>query len=923
MNFLAVGVCLGLVSGVAVGQSFPIRALSEPLMPASEDDPLAYAWESGMGTMERVGDVNGDGVEDLVVLFLNEASDIEERLMYLYLGARGEDGSVSFGDGELVTGFETGGFEITNFELHDHDGDGLDDLVVLTNEWNALEIWLSTRDAFEYGDSFDSPQSISIDLQRLLIEDIDADGDFDYLIYNSNNARVGTWWNQGGGDSYVFELIEYEVQNGLSRLALIDADGDGDLDLIELDPFSNYLEMLERTADGWSEEAVEIDLYATNNFYFEGFACFADVNGDGSLDVVAKGDSSTDHESRWGFGFFLSPFDLDKEREVPFTGIPDIENQYSVAFVGPDVYQDHVLRSAGDLDGDGTADLVYYPFEGKTSGWRIQDPMNLNGRFSVSNELSVHGEGAIRMAWVPESDRYAYREMFSDVNGDGIKDKIVATFAQRTDVLEVEDGMEAPGLMVWGVLGNPFDPRVVFDQQDAMGLRSDANHVLTADLDGDEDPEILYTSDVYIKAVDRDVDGLFKEFRAIDFRGTPAGFRSVVASMDGDPTPDILSLGLGRNAQAPVMFLNPMAMPFGEGVRNDAVEFDPILYVQLDVLGVQFECIDNSFAVGDVDGDGINDVVLRGEAIVHDTDKHEEELYSGEAVISWIGDGVGGLTYGAVSPIRDLRSLRTYNMELIDFNRDGLMDVVSVGDENVDEGYVLQVLMNEGDGAFGLVQEVVIDETVSRLFPYWMEIEDLDGDGYQDVMVLLKNDRDLHEVAIVYGMEAGLSTEAAYVYGGNAAEVIAVDLDGDGLRDLLTCSYQSDSGGLLKNSVSMMFQNAPREFGPIVSINDLDMSTVNVADLNRDGGLDLIAGAISTASSNIGPLLRVFYSVPAACEADLNLDGALDFFDLSLFVRLLGEQRAIVDLNRDQVWNFGDVSAFLELFTDGCAGGGL
>lgn len=35
-------------------------------------------------------------------------------------------------------------------------------------------------------------------------------------------------------------------------------------------------------------------------------------------------------------------------------------------------------------------DLVYSPFEGKNLGWRIPDPMNLNGRFSVSNVLSVH-----------------------------------------------------------------------------------------------------------------------------------------------------------------------------------------------------------------------------------------------------------------------------------------------------------------------------------------------------------------------------------------------------------------------------------------------------------------------------------------------------------------------------------------------------
>ncbi|MGJ8637088.1 MAG: FG-GAP repeat domain-containing protein [Phycisphaerales bacterium] len=922
MRYLLASVFLGLSAGTVCGQSFPIRALSEPVMPVDDDDPLAYAWESGLGTMERVGDVNGDGVDDLVVLIVNDDTAYPEfRSMFLFLGQRGADGSVSFGVAERIAGFEIDGDSICSFELHDHDGDGLDDLLVMHQQRNSFDVWLSTGEGFVLGTALDTGLEEYTESQRMLIGDLGSDGDMDYVLYNTQGYEAGAWTNLGDG-SFAYEEIGFLTNNDLLRAALIDVDGDGDLDMAGLIPDIDELYVVENTDMGWVENEEWLRL-SNGGFEFEDYACFADVNGDGSLDVVARGESYLHEDASWGLGVLLSPFIDDDERDVPFVAVPEFENLYSHVFqhprglYHPDANQHTVLRSAGDLDGDGTDDLLYYPFGGKTSGWRIMDPMNLNGRRGVSNELSVHGEGVIWMDWVLEPDRYAYREVFSDVNGDGVKDKIVATFAQRPEVFQAGDGGEMPGLMVWGVLGNPFNKRVVFDEQDAIAIRHDANHVLTVDLDNDQDLEIMYTSDVYLNAIDRDHEGLLREIRELEFHGAQVGFRSVVASMDGDPYPDILSLRLNGVAQAPAMFLNPMIPHFGEGVNN-AVEFNPSLTERLEALGIQFESFDNSFAVGDVDGDGAQDIVIRGEAMVYDTDEEMKEQYSGEAVLSWIGDGIGGLGFGAVSPIRELRAVRTFSLELIDFNRDGLMDVVSVGDDDFSGGYVLQVLVNEGDGVFGVVQEVVIDAARSSIEPYWMEIEDLDGDGYQDVMVLLKNTRDLHQVAIVYGSETGLAADAEYVYGGNAAELIAVDLDGNGLRDLLTCSYESDRSKLLKNSVSIMFQMEARVFSPIVSINDLDMSTVNVADLNGDGGLDLIAGAITTAWSELGRLIRVFYSVPAACRADLNLDGALDYFDVSLFVQLLSERRAIVDLDGDGAWGVSDVQVFLEMYVQGC-----
>ena len=57
---------------------------------------------------------------------------------------------------------------------------------------------------------------------------------------------------------------------------------------------------------------------------------------------------------------------------------------------------------------------------------------------------------------------------------------------------------------------------------------------------------------------------------------------------------------------------------------------------------------------------------------------------------------------------------------------------------------------------------------------------------------------------------------------------------------------------------------------------------------------------------------------PAPCPADLNADGSLNFFDVSLFLRLFAAGDPAADFNADGSFNFFDVSAFLRAFDAGC-----
>lgn len=60
------------------------------------------------------------------------------------------------------------------------------------------------------------------------------------------------------------------------------------------------------------------------------------------------------------------------------------------------------------------------------------------------------------------------------------------------------------------------------------------------------------------------------------------------------------------------------------------------------------------------------------------------------------------------------------------------------------------------------------------------------------------------------------------------------------------------------------------------------------------------------------------FTIQLPCPADLNNDGNLDFFDISVFIVNFNAQVPSADLNNDGVWNFFDVSLYIQQFNAGC-----
>ena len=57
---------------------------------------------------------------------------------------------------------------------------------------------------------------------------------------------------------------------------------------------------------------------------------------------------------------------------------------------------------------------------------------------------------------------------------------------------------------------------------------------------------------------------------------------------------------------------------------------------------------------------------------------------------------------------------------------------------------------------------------------------------------------------------------------------------------------------------------------------------------------------------------------PNPCRADVNGDGNLNFFDVSMFLTAFNSMNPVADFNGDGAYNFFDISAFLTAFSEGC-----
>ena len=239
-------------------------------------------------------DVDGDGDLDLFVGGKIEPDDSERGALHLF-----ENEGTSSRPLFRARGSVEGIGRAYNLApaFGDLDGDGDPDM--LLGQWRDRVAYYRNDDPGGKGGArrrWTLVDSVAITLTRgrnttPTLGDLDGDGDLDLIVGESSGA-LNYYRNVGTVESPSFELVSDEFSDidvgRRSAPALVDVDGDGDLDLAvgsELSGLRIFLNEGSMEVPSFVEShpiAIELPTYVA--------PALADLNGDGRLDVAAGGD---------------------------------------------------------------------------------------------------------------------------------------------------------------------------------------------------------------------------------------------------------------------------------------------------------------------------------------------------------------------------------------------------------------------------------------------------------------------------------------------------------------------------------------------------------------------------------------------------------------------------------------------------------
>jgi hypothetical protein len=464
---------------------------------------------------------------------------------------------------------------------------------------------------------------------------------------------------------------------------------------------------------------------------------------------------------------------------------------------------------------------VNYPVPFIPAGIVLQD-FNGDGKLDVavtggdanSNHfigvLPGKGDGTFGTAVTSSGGGGYFFLISADFNGDGKMDIAV----QDGEILLGKgDGTFTPGPQPWNSGSNDFYTGMV---------AGDFNR------DGKIDMAVVSSASDEVQIWLGNGDGTFalKSTYAAIF----GGFNIGVSDLDGDGNIDLVigtTGGGGFATDDNTAGDFQVLMGNGDGTFQAATVFPEFGTAQSGTGGVR------SFAVGDLNGDGNQDLLGLGQT-----------TSSQPALSTRFGNGKGSFTQG---PVSAMQVTNEFALQTGDFNGDGKLDAVTLGTTSAsDNTPSVHIYLGNGDGSFQPGVNYTLPATPSN-----MAVGDLNGDGKPDVVALTASG-----VYLLLNKGDGTLGTPKLVDGTPTTAAVAViaDLNGDGKADLVVLQ----DGNLystppVPGNVLVYLGNGDGTFGAATTYlaNTYSDGGLTIADVNGDGKLDILAttGTIGSGST--------------------------------------------------------------------------
>lgn len=465
-------------------------------------------------TCVAVGDLNGDGAQDVVVGFRFIP-------IKLYLN----NGTESPFSGVVGTNISDDVLGTWDLALGDVDGDGDLDVVAgnradSDGARNRLYLNNGTAEPFEgvNGSDISTDSHNTYDVE---LGDMDGDGDLDVVVANnSTSAGNRLYLNNGTANPFDDKSTGMDIsadRNGTCGIALGDVDDNGTLDVVAGNYHSGSKNRLYLNTGAMPFFPSGSDISSDEHGTYD--VQLYDVNGDGYLDLLVGNDGTANR--LYTNNATVSPY-LDVEGSD----------------IGPDTDPTTSL-AVGDMNGDGALDLV---------AGNIDD---INKLYLNSGGVDPFPEIA-GMRWSALQAR-TRAIAIADMDSDGYPDVVTA-----------DGGAANPKVYLFGSSPSPF----VYSQPQTFGSPTLFSHdVAFGDMDGDGDLDLVEAIGGVNRLYLNPGNGDFSAVTGSEITGYGADTRSLaIGDLDRDGDLDLVTGNFGQNR---LYLNNGTSDPFADVLGSD------------------------------------------------------------------------------------------------------------------------------------------------------------------------------------------------------------------------------------------------------------------------------------------------------------------------------------------------------------------